>query len=44
MYEKISKITVKKKIIRIHNKIIEQRQIIQKKTRKNSTLEYKKEN
>ena len=44
MYEKTSEITVKKKMICIHNKIIEQRQTTREETRKKTTSEYKEEN
>ena len=42
MYEKTLKIIVKKKMIRIYNKIIKQRQTIQKEIKKRPTLKYKK--
>ena len=44
VYEETSKITIKKKMIRIYNKIIGQQQIIRKEIRKKPTLKYKKEN
>ena len=44
VYEKTSKITTKKKMIRIYNKIIKQRQVTRKEIKKKSVLKYKKEN
>ena len=44
MYEETSKITIKKEIIYIYNKIIRQRQATREKTRKRTTSEYEKEN
>ena len=44
MYEKIPKITIKKKMIRIYNKIIKQKQITRKETRRQAIPKYKKGN
>ena len=44
VYEETPEITVKKEMIHIHNKIIEQRQTIREETRESSTSEYKRGN
>ena len=44
VYEKSPEITIKKEMIRVYNKIIEQRQTVQKETREKPILEYKIEN
>ena len=44
MYEETPEITIKREMIRIHNKIIGQRQAVRKETKEKSTPEYKIEN
>ena len=44
VYEETPKITTKKEMIRVHNKIIGQKQVTRKETRGQTVPKYKKEN